>query len=105
MYDLFTVLLIIYSETFFFKRISFFMAGACSASAYLPAQTLCAVRILKTLVSIIKNCNERPVAFFSCCLLNTIHDVNYYYVLFLITKTKVFLIRLMDVISNRLPDY
>lgn len=31
------------------------MAGACSASAYLPAQTLCAVRILKSLVSIIKN--------------------------------------------------
>lgn len=82
------------------------MAGACSASAYLPAQTLCAVRILKTLVSIIKNYSETPVGvFLSFCLLNTIHDVNYYYVLFLIIKTKVFLIQLMDVISNRLPDY
>lgn len=40
------------------------MAGACSASAYLPAQTLCAVRILKTLVSIIKNYSGRTVGFF-----------------------------------------
>lgn len=64
MCDLFTVLLIVYSETFFFQKNKFFMAGACSASAYLPAQTLCAVRILKTLVSIIKNYSERPVGFF-----------------------------------------
>lgn len=60
MCDLFTVLLIIYS----LKKNTFFMAGACSASAYLPAQTLCAVRILKTLVSIIKNYSERPVGVF-----------------------------------------
>lgn len=108
MYDLFTVLLNIYSKTFFFfkKCDCFFFYGRCVQCERLPVwQTLCALRVLKTLVSIIKNCSERPVGFFFLCLLNTTHDVNYYYVLFLINKTEVFLIRFIDRISNRLLDY